>query len=91
MTEPLRARDREMLILAARLPATSKAGRASVEDRCFEKWGIRPVVFYQELTRIIKLEAAAAYDPITVKRLQDQIDRRRGWINDPQVSADFQW
>jgi DNA-binding MarR family transcriptional regulator len=47
------------------------------EDQIRERFGLSPSSYYRALQGLIEMDAACAYDPLTVKRLRRQRDQRR--------------
>jgi hypothetical protein len=50
---------------------------AAKEQAIRERFGMTPIRFYQQLTRVIELPAAAATEPLLVARLKRIRDARR--------------
>lgn len=46
------------------------------DDAIRDRFGLRPLRYYQLLNRLIETEPALAYDPITVRRMLRLRDRR---------------
>lgn len=66
--------DRDRALLDFERDWAAHEGRKDAQIRqCFS---ISPARYYQLLGRVIELPAAAAYDPLTVKRLQRRRDER---------------
>ncbi|MDP9405305.1 MAG: DUF3263 domain-containing protein [Actinomycetota bacterium] len=53
------------------------AHRGAKDEAIRRAFGVTPARYYQLLARIVELPAAAAYDPLTVKRLRRRRDERR--------------
>ena len=50
---------------------------ARKEDQIRERFDLSPSSYYRALQGLIEMDAACAYDPLTVKRLRRQRDQRR--------------
>lgn len=71
-TTTLDDRARALLDFERDWPAHQGGKRAAISRH----FGITPARYYQLLARVIDLDAAAAYDPLTVRRLQRRRDDR---------------
>lgn len=77
-------RDQELLDFERDWPAHE--GRKGHAIRT--QFGITPARYYQLLHRVLDLPAAAAYDPLTVKRLRRRRDERARKRADDAVGGD---
>lgn len=64
-------------ILAFERLTWRRAGEKDNEIRA--RFGISPAAYYVELSRLIESDAAMAYDPLLVQRLQRRIAQRAAW------------
>jgi hypothetical protein len=70
--EPLTAREKEILLFEQSWWRYPGAKEAEIRKR----WDMNTVRFYQVLNQVIEKEAALAWDPVTVRRLRRQRDKR---------------